>query len=119
MFEALTPLWQAITAQPVLLFNTQPFLIFFAIFFVLYWAVPFKRWRVGLLLVGSVYFYATWNKELALVVCGTALIDYLVALVLDHFRSQRLRKLLLLGSLTVNLAVLCFFKYRNFFVREL
>jgi alginate O-acetyltransferase complex protein AlgI len=119
MQDALTQLGQVLTAQPVLMFNTQAFLVFFAVVFTLYWAVPLRRWRAGLLLAASVYFYATWNKELALVVCGTALLDYLLARVMDRSEAPRWRKLLLVCSLVVNLGTLCYFKYRNFFVDSL
>ena len=53
-----------------MLFVTQKFLIFFAIVFTVYWAIPWRRPRVWLLLAASYYFYYSFNKWLALVVAS-------------------------------------------------
>ena len=40
-----------------MLFCSQQFALFFAVVFVLYWALPWREVRVWLLLAASVYFY--------------------------------------------------------------
>jgi alginate O-acetyltransferase complex protein AlgI len=102
-----------------MLFCTKPFLIFFALVFVVYWVLPWRRPRVLLLLAASFYFYAVWNKWLALIVCFSTALDYLVARGLDAASSPRLRQGLLAVSVTANLGLLCYFKYANFFLRSL
>jgi alginate O-acetyltransferase complex protein AlgI len=102
-----------------MLFCTKPFLIFFALVFTLYWAMPWGRPRVFLLLAASFFFYAAWNKWLALIVCFSTALDYLVARGLDAAESPRLRRGLLALSVTANLGLLCYFKYANFFLRSL
>jgi alginate O-acetyltransferase complex protein AlgI len=102
-----------------LLFCTKPFLAFFAIVFVLYWALPWRRPRVLLLLAASFYFYAKWNHWLALVVCASTVMDYLIARGMDACERPRLRKALLGLSVTANLGLLCYFKYANFFLHSL
>jgi alginate O-acetyltransferase complex protein AlgI len=77
------------------------------------------RGRVWLLLGASFFFYASWNKWLAVIVCVSTLGDYLIARGLDASTSERLRKLLLATSVIANLGILCYFKYANFFLRSL
>jgi alginate O-acetyltransferase complex protein AlgI len=102
-----------------MLFCSQAFLFFFAALLLIYWLLPWKTVRIWLLLAASFYFYAVWNAWLALLIGATAALDYLLALGMDHSTSPRVRKLLLLASLVVNLGVLCYFKYANFFLSSL
>ena len=53
-----------------MLFCSQQFLLFFAVVFTAYWALPWQRAQVVLLLAASFYFYASWSHRLALLVCG-------------------------------------------------
>src|SRR5688572_15756603 len=99
-----------------MLFVTQKFLVFFLIVFAAYWAIPWHRPRVWLLLVASYYFYFCFNQWLALVVATSSVADYLVARGMDATRDRLLRKLLLVGSLVMNVGLLCYFKYVNFFL---
>ncbi len=102
-----------------MLFCSQKFLLFFAIIFVLYWALPGRRPRVWLLLAASFYFYASWSKQLALIICASTLLDYLVALGMEHTTVNWRRRLLLSLSLMANLGLLGYFKYANFFLQSL
>ncbi len=102
-----------------MLFCTKQFLLFFLIVFSVYWTLPWRRPRVYLLLAASFFFYATWSKWLACVVCFSTALDYLVARGMDASTSPRLRKGLLALSVTANLSLLCYFKYANFFLRSL
>jgi alginate O-acetyltransferase complex protein AlgI len=102
-----------------MLFCTQAFLLFFTIVFLAYWALPWQRARVWLLLAASFYFYASWNRWLAVIVCVSATFDYLIARGLDATVATRRRKLLLTLSIAGNLGVLVYFKYANFFLRSL
>ncbi|HEV3023081.1 MAG TPA: MBOAT family O-acyltransferase, partial [Pirellulales bacterium] len=102
-----------------MLFCSQLFLIFFVVVFTAYWVVPWRRARVWLLLAASVYFYASWSQWLASVVCASSLIDYLVARGMDACRNDRQRRALLGLSLAMNIGLLAYFKYANFFLRSL
>src|SRR5687767_13415849 len=99
-----------------MLFCSSQFLFFFTAVFLVYWALPWHRARVYLLLGASFYFYASWNKWLALLIVLTSAMDYMVALDLERLTSARARKLLLLLSLVMNLGILVYFKYANFFL---
>jgi alginate O-acetyltransferase complex protein AlgI len=102
-----------------MLFVTQKFLIFFLVVFGTYWAIPWKRPRVWLLLVASYYFYFCFNQWLALVVASSSVADFLIARGMDRVsRSSWLRRGLLVASLVMNLGLLCYFKYANFFLES-
>src|SRR5271167_3776912 len=102
-----------------MLFCSEQFLIFFTIIFILYWSIPWHQARVWLLLAGSFAFYATWNKQLAILICVSTLVDYLIGLGLERRFSKLFRRTLLGVSLCMNLGLLAYFKYANFFLRSI
>ncbi len=102
-----------------MLFCSQAFLLFFIVVFLAYWATPSNRLRTAILLVASFYFYATWNKWLALVIGVSTALDYGLALGMERSASRHVRKGLLTISLTANLGLLAYFKYANFFLDSL
>jgi alginate O-acetyltransferase complex protein AlgI len=102
-----------------MLFCTTEYVLFLAAVVTLYWLTPWTRVRVWLLLVASFAFYASWNEWLALLVAGSSAIDYLIGRGMDATDRPGRRKALLLASLCMNLGLLCYFKYANFFLRSL
>jgi alginate O-acetyltransferase complex protein AlgI len=102
-----------------MLFCSVPFLLFFLVVFLAYWALPWHRGRVLLLLGASLYFYACWNRWLAVLLCASTLVDFFLARGMEATASARVRKLLLLVSLVGNVGLLCYFKYANFFLQSL
>jgi alginate O-acetyltransferase complex protein AlgI len=102
-----------------MLFCTQQFLLFFLIVFAVYWALPWRNVRIYVLLIASFYFYATWNKWLAILIVVSTTIDYCIALRLDLDTRPRIRKLLVTTSIVFNLGILSYFKYANFFLASL
>ncbi len=105
--------------RPGMLFCTTEYVLFLAGIVAVYWLTPWPRARVYLLLAASIYFYARWNEWLALLVVGTSIGDYLVGRGLDRIRNEAGRRLLLVASLVMNLGLLCYFKYANFFLESL
>jgi alginate O-acetyltransferase complex protein AlgI len=125
-----------------MLFCSWPFARFFALVFAVYWLVPWRRlrWQIPLptfagrsrawtltgdelrvwwLVAVSFYFYASWNRRLALLICATTLMDYAIGLGLQALTRPSWRRALLVLSLTANLGVLAYFKYVNFFLESL
>ena len=96
-------------------FASIKFLIFFPVVFFLYYAVPF-RFRKYLLLVSSYYFYMCWKAEFIVLIVVSTAIDYFCGLGIEKYRNnKRMSKLLLTVSMCMNLGLLFFFKYLNFF----
>jgi alginate O-acetyltransferase complex protein AlgI len=102
-----------------MLFCSSAYLVFFAFVFILYWALPWHRVRVWLLLIASFGFYASWNSWLACLILVSTSIDYALARGIDDSQSAGIRKLLLTINIAGNLGLLCYFKYVNFFLDTL
>ncbi|WP_020470672.1 MBOAT family O-acyltransferase [Zavarzinella formosa] len=102
-----------------MLFVSQQFLNFFAVVFLVYWAIKPHRARMAWLLGASVVFYMSWNPWLILLILFSASVDFLAALALEKQTGQGVRRLILVGSISINLGLLAFFKYANFFLDNL
>ena len=84
--------------MPEPFFQTQPFLMFFAVVAAGYWLIP-RRWntaRVWWLVVASFHFYAAWSAGLAFLVTATTLADFTLARLMDAATRPRVRKALML-----------------------
>ena len=100
---------------PKMLFNGAHFLLFFPVVLALFWAVRrCPRLRIGLLLMASFYFYASWSLTYALMMLGMTAIDYTVAGRIAAAEQQQARRRWLIVSLVSNLGILFAFKYFNF-----
>jgi len=93
--------------------------IYFAIIVAIYFALPWVKARVGWLLLASYVFYMYWNPVFIVLIMGSTLIDYFVALLIAKTDNQGRRKLMLLVSVLVNLGILFYFKYYNFLVENI
>jgi alginate O-acetyltransferase complex protein AlgI len=99
------------------IFNSLEFAVFLPTVLIVYWLLPHRLQNL-LLVAASYAFYAAWDyRFLGLLVVSTGT-DYAVGLGLGRARSNLRRKLLLAFSLVVNLGILGFFKYANFFVES-
>lgn len=101
-----------------MLFNSLDFALFLPAVFILYWLVFNKNLKAQnlLVLVASYVFYGWWDwRFLGLIAFSTA-IDFLVGIQLDKSENSSTRKILLGISLLVNIGLLGFFKYYNFFL---
>ena len=103
-----------------MLFNSLEFALFLPIVFVLYWFVFNKNAdsQNVLLLLASYFFYGWWDwRFLGLIVLSSS-IDYFIGLELGKTNQQKQRQLLLIASIAVNIGMLGFFKYYNFFLDQ-
>ena len=102
-----------------MLFNSLVFLVFLPIVFAVYWAI--RDWRIKnfFILVASYVFYGWWDWRFLVLIVFTSGWSYIVGIVeLRYWQSRQTNgsKLLLISSLVVNLGILGFFKYFNFFI---
>ncbi len=101
-----------------MLFPSIDFAIFLPIVFLLYWFV-FRRTlqlQNAFVLFASAVFYGWWDWRYLGLVFISAATDYVAAIAMDRTEHAGRRKALLVVSLVVNLGMLGFFKYYNFFV---
>jgi len=101
-----------------MVFNSLTFALFFAIVLALHNLPLSWQSKKRNLLVASYLFYAAWNPPLVLLLWASTVIDWLVARAIHRSEDQDRRKTWLLVSLVVNLGLLGFFKYGQFFLEN-
>jgi len=100
-----------------MLFNSFQYWIFFFIVAALFYSVPFRFGKI-LLLLASYVFYMWWDPRFIVLILTSTIVDYYLGIFLETATGRR-RKLLLIISLVVNLGILGFFKYYDFFAGSL
>lgn len=101
-----------------MLFNSIDFAVFLPVVFLLYWFATNRNLRIQnlLIVIASYVFYGWWDyRFLSLMLFSTG-VDYWVGLRLRATENLTIRKLLLCTSIVVNIGLLGFFKYYNFFL---
>jgi len=98
-----------------MLFNSLVFLAFITIIFFVYPRLHLRGQNV-LLLIASYIFYGYWDWRFSFLLFTSTIVDFFVGQKLQASDSQKHRKLLLFFSVSVNLGILGFFKYFNFFI---
>ncbi len=100
-----------------MLFNSWTFLAFILPVLGLYHCLGRRR-QNQVLLVASYTFYGAWDWRFLSLIWLSTLVDYVVGLRLARARDPVHKRRLLILSLLVNLGMLGFFKYCNFFVES-
>ena len=101
-----------------MLFNSIDFAIFLPIVFILYWFVTNKSLKLqNILIVSASYvFYGWWDWRFLSLIIFSSIVDYTAGLLLSKTDNKSKRKIVLWISIIVNLGLLGFFKYYNFFL---
>ncbi len=100
-----------------MLFNSFDFIIFLPAVFLLYWYV-FKSLRgQNLFVVAASYvFYGWWDWRFLLLIALTTFCSYESGLLLEKSEGNRRRqKIISAANISLNLLILAYFKYCNFF----
>ncbi len=100
-----------------MIFNSIDFAIFLPIVFIIYWLVN-KNLKLQniVILIASYIFYGWWDWKFLLLIIFSSTLDYTIGIALSKNKNEKIRKLLLFTSITINLGFLGFFKYYNFFL---
>lgn len=102
-----------------MLFNSYDFVFFFGAVFIAYAVLQHKLQNV-LLLVASYIFYGAWDWRFLGLIALSTVVDYICALNIDAPEaSDKKRKTAVMISVCMNLGLLAFFKYFNFFIDSL
>jgi alginate O-acetyltransferase complex protein AlgI len=96
-----------------MLFNSLEFFIFFPVVTTLYFLLP-RAYRWSLLLIASCVFYMAFIPKYILILFVTITVDFTAGILIEKTPPGRRRRLYLIGSLAVTVAILGFFKYFNF-----
>ena len=101
-----------------MLFNSFEFLVFLPIVFLLYWLV--FKWRQTqnvFIVVASYVFYGWWAWRFLVLIFITTLLSYLSGILIERYRDKA--KWICGTNIAINIGILCYYKYVNFFADNL
>lgn len=98
-----------------MLFNSLYFAVFFLLFYSLYLVFGHK-WQNRLLLAANFLFYAFWDWRFLSLIVASIIFNYYLGAAIGASETNPKRKSYLVLSICLNLGMLVFFKYFNFFI---
>lgn len=107
-----------------MLFNSYEFIFFFLpVSFFVYFYLLSKRLIVGakgFLVFASLFFYSWWNINYLPIILSSMLFNYLIGNSLNEnrYKLRIHKKSLLIFAVTVNIALLGYFKYSDFLIEN-
>ena len=103
-----------------MLFNSPEFLLFLPIVFGLYWFVMRQNLKAQnvLLLFASYVFYGWWDWRFLGLIAFSTVVDFFVGIRVAKASEKRMKNWWMAVSLLVNLGLLAYFKYANFFIES-
>ncbi len=102
-----------------MVFSSIVFILYFLPAFLLCYYLVGKAYKNIVILVFSIFFYSWGAPKFIFVILGTTLLDFHLVKWMDHSKNELQRKSLLILSLSINLGLLIYFKYSNFFIENL
>ncbi len=99
-----------------MLFSSTFFLLYFLpVFFTIYFILPvfLKNYFI---VFASILFYAWGAPKFIFILLGTVVFNFFSAHIMIRLKENRSQKQLLVFSVLVNLSLLLYFKYANFFI---
>lgn len=103
-----------------MIFNSIDFILFFAVFFIVFWLIPFKNliakniW----LLIGSYFFYSWLDWRFSLLLMTSSVINFIIGLKIKNASSERTKSYILYLGIFAGISALFIFKYYNFFLES-
>jgi alginate O-acetyltransferase complex protein AlgI len=99
-----------------MVFSSIVFLLgFLPVFLLTYYLVPGKYKNITLLLF-SIFFYSWGAPKFIFVILGTTFLDFHLVKWMAAMKTTRNRRLMLSLSVSINVGLLIYFKYSNFFI---
>ena len=101
-----------------MVFSSIVFLLYFLpLFFLVYYSVS-ERYKNYVILAASIVFYSWGAPKFVFVIIASTIIDFHIVKHLHRSHKVLHRKWLLAASIFINLGLLLYFKYANFFVEN-
>ena len=101
-------------------FQSLEYLIFLPVVFILYWTLcrGSKTLQNGLIVAASLVFYGWWDWRFLGLLLITAFSTFFAGWLMGKTCDQKERKWIHIGAIVLNIGILFFFKYFNFFVKS-
>ncbi len=103
-----------------MVFNSDVFLLaFLPVVFTLFWLARTKQQRYVLLTAAGYVFYGWWDWRFCGLLLFSSLVSFSAGILIDRAGSQAARRGWVAAAVSVDLTLLGFFKYYNFFAASL
>src|SRR3984957_349801 len=99
-----------------MLFSSILFLLFFLPAFLITYYIADKKYKNIVILAFSIFFYSWGAPRFIFVILCTTLLDFYLVKLMNQSANRLHRRLMLTLSVSVNLGLLFYFKYSNFFI---
>ena len=99
-----------------MVFSSITFLFYFLPLVILSYFLSPSKLKNLTLLIFSLIFYTFGEPKYIFIMIFSTIVDYIHALIIDKYRNTLKAKIALISSIIVNLSLLGFFKYSNFFI---
>ncbi|MBP7506183.1 MAG: MBOAT family protein [Prolixibacteraceae bacterium] len=101
-----------------MVFSSIVFLLYFLPAFLITYYIVDKKYKNIVILLFSILFYSWGAPRFIFVILGTTFIDFHLVKLMSGTKKEIHRKLMLSLSVSINLGLLFYFKYSNFFVEN-
>lgn len=101
-----------------MVFSSIVFLLYFFPAFLITYYLADKKYKNFIILIFSIIFYSWGAPKFIFVILGTTFIDFHLVKWMSGIDDKLKRRLLLSLSVSINLGLLVYFKYSNFFIEN-
>src|SRR4051812_2315455 len=99
-------------------FSSITFLVYFLPVFILLYHFAPNKFKNAVILIASIYFYSWGGPKFIFVILGTTFLDFFLVSAMHNQKTQKAKTKFLIISLCLNLGLLFYFKYCNFFIEN-
>ena len=102
-----------------MIFSSTIFLVYFLpIFLLIYFLLKGKKIKNAFLLLSSILFYSWGAPKFIFAILATTTLDFYLVKIMSNASHEKHKKLFLILSLFLNVGMLFYFKYCNFFIEN-
>ena len=101
-----------------MVFSSIYFLLFFLPVFLFVYYLADTKYKNGVILVFSLFFYMWGAPLFVLVIAGSIIADFYLSHKIYNADSEKHKKAWLIFSVCLNVSILLYFKYSNFFIEN-
>ncbi len=102
-----------------MLFSSLTFLFIFLPLVLFIYYIAGKRLRNSVLLIFSLVFYAYGEPKYLIIMVLSIMVNYIMGLLVDRYRyGQILIKIILTTTVIINLGIIGYYKYTDFFIQN-
>ena len=102
-----------------MVFSSVVFLLYFLPFFLLFYYLAAPQYKNYIILLFSLFFYSWGAPKFIFVLLPLTGVDFFIVRKMFSATTPGKRKWLLIASLSINLGILFYFKYCNFFIENI